>query len=50
MGQLEPNDTTAGSLLDPGPLGQAAPLSHHSGWQQEKAKLFCGYWQSSPRR
>lgn len=24
------------------------PHSHHSDWQQERAKLFCGYWQSSP--
>lgn len=49
VGQLEPNDTTAGPPLDPGPCGQAAPCSRRAGWQQEKAKLFCGRRQRSSR-
>lgn len=24
------------------------PRSCHSGWQRERARLFCGYWQHSP--
>lgn len=24
------------------------PRSCHSGWQRERARLFCGYWQRSP--
>lgn len=49
VGQLEPNDATAGPRLDPGQCGQAALFSCHSGWQRERAELVCGSWQSSPR-
>ena len=49
MGQLQPNDTTAGPPLEPRAAQAGGRCSRRSGWQQEKAKLFCGRWQRSSR-